>query len=366
MSKIRFPRGPALQFILLINLLAISSLGALGLYLWVSSVVAPSSAIQVGGQGSASTPNQPSQKSGTAPAAQNLFAESNYALSLIDSKEKREAVRYGRKIIAETFDVIGPHVPATEMRFAGNELSCKNCHLNSGLKEFAAPYVGVTKRFPNFRKRENKEGTIEERINGCMERSMNGKPLPIEGREMQAIVSYMEWLGHLTDSSGKIIEKGFVEPQYPSRAVDIAQGKKVYDQSCIACHGEGGLGKKLASGRGYQFPPLAGEDSYNNGAGMHRVLTAMAFIKSNMPLGATAEVPFLSDDDSYDVAGYINSLQRPIKEHTLEDYPDKKLKPMSSPYPPYEDDFSREQHKFGPFKPIFDFYLTKWNVEKKK
>ena len=33
-----------------------------------------------------------------------------------------------------------------------------------------------------YRGRENKIGTLEERINGCFERSMNGKKLPVESK----------------------------------------------------------------------------------------------------------------------------------------------------------------------------------------
>ena len=36
---------------------------------------------------------------------------------------------------------------------------------------------------------------------------------------------------------------------------------------------------------GFLFPLLWGPDSYNNGAGMNRVLTAARFIKARMPLG---------------------------------------------------------------------------------
>ena len=42
--------------------------------------------------------------------------------------------------------------------------------------------------------RGNQIGTIEERINGCFERSMNGKMLPPESKEMTALVAYLKWL----------------------------------------------------------------------------------------------------------------------------------------------------------------------------
>ena len=41
-----------------------------------------------------------------------------------------------------------------------------------------------------------------------------------------------------------------------------------------------------------------------------------------------------------------------------QDYPDRTTKPVDSPYPPYADDFSVEQHRFGPFRPIREFYAS--------
>ena len=65
---------------------------------------------------------------------------------------------------------------------------------------------------------------------------------------------------------------------------------------------------------------------------MNRVLTAAAFIKNNMPyLQASWENPKLSDEEAFHVAGYINSFPRPSKKNKEMDYPDKKLKPISTP-----------------------------------
>jgi len=109
--------------------------------------------------------------------------------------------------------------------------------------------------------------------------------------------------------------------------------------------------------RGYVFPPLWGDDSFNNGAGMARVLTAARFIKARMPFGR----PDLTDDEAFDVAAYINSKPRPqMSISQLEkDYPDRSTKPVDSPYGPYADPFPAEQHRFGPFAPIEAFYKKK-------
>ena len=86
-----------------------------------------------------------------------------------------------------------------------------------------------------------------------------------------------------------------------------------------------------------------------------------------MPFGlATWENPKLTDIEAYHVAGYINSFTRPIKPNTEADYPDKKLKPVSTSYGPWVDNFTPEQHKYGPFPPIITYYKEKYNISKTK
>lgn len=274
-----------------------------------------------------------------------------------------EQVAYGRKLITETANYLGPH---SDMPFAGNNLNCSSCHLDGGTKPFAAPFVSVPSQFPQYRGREDKEGTIEERINGCMQRSMNGKPLPVDGEPMQAMVAYMEWLSLEAPQGEKVKGNKFLAVNYPDRKVDLDHGKVVYEQHCLSCHQADGQGVKDPVGNGYTYPPLWGTDTYNHGAGMHRVLTAAQFIKGNMPLGTTADEPLLTDEEAYDVAGYINSFERPQKAQTELDFPDRKRKPMSTPYGPWADEFSAEQHKYGPFGEIAAYYEKEYGMKKTK
>lgn len=74
--------------------------------------------------------------------------------------------------------------------------------------------------------------------------------------------------------------------------------------------------------RSISLPAIVGNDSYNNGAGMTRVITAAQFIKGNMPYGTTFDKPILTDDEAYDVAGYINQKIRPAKPNREVDFPD--------------------------------------------
>ncbi len=294
-----------------------------------------------------------------------LFTINNYISALDDSKENLE-IKYGFELFKSTPNYVGPNNDNKEIAYAGNNLSCNNCHLYAGTKPYSGALIGVVKRFPQFRGRENKMGTIEERINGCFERSMNGRVLPPDGKEMKAFVSYLKWLDRFAEPDGSFKGKGFVSIEIPERAVDLEKGEAIYNNVCYACHGTDGKGVKLTGSHVYQYPPLWGDDSYNNGAGMTRVITAAQFIKGNMPFGATYQVPILTDEEAYDVAGYINQHQRPQKSNREIDFPDLVRKPVSTPYPPYCDDFSIEQHQLGPFQPIMKFYKITFDVVKTK
>lgn len=277
-------------------------------------------------------------------------------------------VEYGYALVTETPSHIGPMAEDPEMHFAGNNLACVSCHLKGGTQAGAGSWIGVTDRFPQFRGRSNSEGTIEDRINGCMERSMNGKKLPEASKEMNAIVAYMEWLGEDFPKEREKEFKGFPEIEIPNMAVNLQKGKALYLKECAVCHGENGQGQKSKDpSKVYNYPPLWGDDSFNDGAGMHRVLTAAQFIRSNMPFEqATWDNPKLTDEEAYHLAGYINSFSRPHKTFLENDFPDRKLKPVSTPYGPWADSFSAEQHKSGPFPPIIEFYRKKYKINKTK
>jgi thiosulfate dehydrogenase len=261
-------------------------------------------------------------------------------------------VTYGHALLTDTANQIGPAAANPAMRYAGNDLNCQNCHLQAGTRPYAVPLVGVWGQFPQYRGREGEVTTLENRINGCMERSMNGRALPLESREMKAFAAYVKWLSTGIPDGARLTGAGLLGVKEPGRAADLTHGAKVYADVCAACHGEDGLGRRTDGGVGYQFPPLWGRDSYNNGAGMTRLLTAAAFAKYNMPIGTTFEAPLLSDDDAYDVAAYVNSQQRPEMSDLERDFPNRLQKPVDTAYGPYADGFSAEQHKYGPFEPI--------------
>lgn len=184
---------------------------------------------------------------------------------------------------------------------------------------------------------------------------MNGKPLPVEGREMKAFVAYIHFLSTGIPVGERVRGQGMARFQAPARAADPVRGQRVYAAKCVQCHGADGAGKRIVesdSGQGYLYPPLWGPDSFNNGAGMARLLTAAAFIRVNMPQGATVEKPQVTDDEAYDVAAFVLDQPRPEKAYLELDYPARCKKPVDAAFPPYVDHAPALQHKFGPFQPI--------------
>ena len=215
-----------------------------------------------------------------------------------------------------------PTVADPRKRYGGNSLTCQNCHLRAGTQPYAMPLIGIWGQFPQYRAREGHIDTLEERINGCMERSLNGRPLPPQSREMQGLTAYMRWLSNGIPAGARLIGARTLRIKEPARAADTRRGARVYSETCSPCHGPSGAGVHAMNGAGYQIPPLWGADSYNNGAGMARILIAAAYAMHNMPLGTKFTAPLLTDDDAYDVAGYLVSQDRPVKSDLEKDYND--------------------------------------------
>ncbi len=266
----------------------------------------------------------------------------------IPKGEQGDLIRYGRDLIIRTSYYLGPK---GKVNLMSNGMNCQNCHLDAGTKPFGNNYSAVASTYPKFRARSGTEETIEKRVNDCFERSLNGKSLADDSFEMRAIVAYIHWLGEDVSKGTSPAGAGLVEVDFLDRPANAVNGKIVYDQKCVVCHGKNGEGVLLADSSGYQFPPMWGEHSYNTGAGLYRLSRFASYVKANMPLGATYETPQLTDEEAWDVAAYVNSLPRPTKDLT-KDWPDISKKPIDHPFGPFADGFDERQHKLGPFKPI--------------
>jgi thiosulfate dehydrogenase len=266
---------------------------------------------------------------------------------------------YGRRLIAHTAELLGPDQPNPDLRYISSRLNCGSCHLATGTEPGTLTLLQTDEHYPRFSGRAGGMTDIEDRINECMQRSMNGRPLPMDSPEMIAIASYLRSLGAQYQASGASQRTAQEPPPFkaPRRAADLKNGETVFGTRCRICHGADGEGLAASADRrkGYLFPPLWGAESFNDGAGLHRVLTAARFIKARMPLGE----PTLSDDEAFDVAAFINSKPRPKMSDLEDDYPDRSLKPVDNPYGPFADNFPLEQHRFGPFQPIEEFYKAR-------
>jgi len=269
-----------------------------------------------------------------------------------------KTVRYGRDLITKTSSLIGPNTKDPEMRFAGSGLTCQSCHLQGGTQQFGLPLAGIWGVFPVYIGRENNVRTLEDRVNGCMERGMSGQALPSHGPEMKAIVTYISYLSRGEQVGKSVQGRSTPALPLPDKAADPVHGQEVFKTVCAACHGVDGQGQRLDAadateqGKRYQFPPLWGPDSYNDGAGMARTITAARFVHANMPYGTTWQAPQISADDAYDVMAFVNSQPRPHKADLEVDYPDRSKKPADAGYPPFVGPFTADQHRYGPWKPI--------------
>ncbi len=264
-------------------------------------------------------------------------------------------IRLGRELVTRTYALIGPHAPDQADRFAGNDLACGDCHLEAGTKKFGLPLFGLYGEFPRYSFRRGMEISIEDRINSCLTRSMNGRPMPNAAPQMQALVAYVDFLSSGMTKGEPLAGHGSGDMAELDRAAEPARGEKTYAEICAACHRQGGEGlprDPQAPQLGYAVPPLWGDDSFNDGAGMARLITMANFAHSNMPPGADYLNPTISVEDAWDVAAYVELQPRPHKAGLDHDFPDLLDKPIDAPYGPYADGFSEKQHKYGPFAPI--------------
>jgi thiosulfate dehydrogenase len=219
---------------------------------------------------------------------------------LKDSAYRASAFR-GRAILLATRDSLPGNV--------GNSLRCASCHLDGGLRRDAMPWVGSYARFPQYRPRSGKVDLIEDRVNDCFLRSMNGRALDRGGRDMRDIVSYLAFLSTGIPVGVEMDGQSFPRLQ-PLRG-DASRGAAVFRSTCVRCHGANGQGTQIA-------PPLWGPRSYNVGAGMARINTAASFIHALMPIDRAQR---LTPQQAFDVATYINTRPRPDFPAKVRDWP---------------------------------------------
>ena len=240
--------------------------------------------------------------------------------SLVREPALLASVRRGRAILAATGDSLPDHV--------GNALRCTSCHLDDGRRAGALPWVGVYAAFPQYRSREAAVLRLEDRINGCLLRSMNGRALPLDHPAMRDMVAYMAHLSRGVAVGDTVIGRGMPRIPEPA-AVDTAEGRRVYAAECARCHGADGEGGPLG-------PPVWGDRSFNVGAGMARLRTAASFIHANMPRDRPGT---LGEQAAYDVAAFLVARPRPDLARKHLDWPNGDAPPDAA----YETDGRRRR-----------------------
>ena len=245
--------------------------------------------------------------------------------SILDEPNADE-IFYGKRLLNETKRLLPEHV--------GAEMNCNSCHIAQGKIPLGDPYINSANFYPRVMPRAGKEVNLTMRVNGCFQRSMNGKPLDPQSPEMLAILAYMKWLSQNTPKEQKvdIDNAGTVDETLIGNPV---QGEKIYAAQCATCHGDNGEGMKDSRGD-IVFPPLWGDESFNIGAGLARTYKAAAFVKYNMPMGIQTQGLWghgnvLSDQDAIDVAEFFTHQPRPDFAGKVNDWPNGK-KPKDARY----------------------------------
>jgi thiosulfate dehydrogenase len=234
-------------------------------------------------------------------------------------------------------------------RFSGGSMTCNNCHPNGAQREKAMPLVGVHLVFPEYNKRSGRSFTLEERIVGCLLRSVNatgtrqrnvmtrhenelaGATLTPETEEVQALAAYIRWLSAGLTIPEKIPWRGHnslpASALIPIEKLNAKLGEHLFVENCSPCHAKDGQGKNIGNKRP---GPLWGPNSWNDGAGAARTYTLAGMIRYWMPYLHPGK---LSDEEAQHIAAYITSRPRPRFPFKAKDYLKEKI-PIDAVYYP--------------------------------
>ncbi|MGZ3750704.1 MAG: c-type cytochrome [Mucilaginibacter sp.] len=270
-----------------------------------------------------------------------------------------EAVRYGRELMLHTAYYIGPE--GINGKYAGNKMNCSNCHQDAGTKPYSFNLVATFRNYPQYRAREGRVSSLAERVNNCITRPLLGKPLPLDSKEMIAIMSWLKWIGDVSHIDNNSPGVKNVDISFPDTAASSKNGEHLYAINCARCHGQSGEGQLQVDKIAYTYPPLWGLKAYQPGSSMHRIVKMAQWLVSNMPYDkATHDKPFLTSAQALDLAAFINDDSK-HQRTTVKDfqYPNYGEKPVDYDRGPFNDPFSATQHKYGPFKPIINYWAAK-------
>ncbi len=199
-------------------------------------------------------------------------------------------IQRGQDLVRNTKQLLPGNVTA--------QLNCSSCHLLGDRPGRPLSLAGIYGEYPQYSRRTKQFVGLRDRIAECFLFSMNGKPPSYYGPDLIAVEAYIAFLsrGARVGPAPPPV-RSYAAPKSP----DLKSGAKIYTQQCAVCHGSNGAGNQTAN-----FPPLWGATSFNDRAGMDRLMPG--FVHANMPLGRAGT---LTDQQAADVSAYILSKPRP-------------------------------------------------------
>ena len=244
-----------------------------------------------------------SDSSATRMLAEQIKGDGQYhqppSDELIPADKYGDDVRLGKKIFTQTNKYA--------KRYAGNGLSCSNCHMQAGRQAHSAPMWAAFGMYPAYRAKNDRNNSLEDRIQQCFRFSLDGFAPTVDAPEVRALVAYIHFLSTGTPVGTELPGRGFPQIVVTGYDASPSRGGKAYAEKCAVCHGKDGKGQRSDDGA-YVYPPVWGMDSYNKAAGFARNDLLAGFIKANMPLGQPWT---LSDQEALDIAAFINLQIRP-------------------------------------------------------
>lgn len=208
------------------------------------------------------------------------------------SADRNELRRQGTHLFEQTYE---------RMPQAKAGLHCSSCHLQGGTAAGAASLVGVARHYPEPASGSADSLSLAERVNGCLQQSLNAPPLPPDSRELQALLAYIEGL-----EGDPPPARGITALPAPPTKPDSARGQALYAANCASCHRPDGSG--TYEEKTYRYPAVWGERSFTSGSEMARVDKLAGFIYVKMPLG---QGKTLTPEECQHIAAYLAAQARP-------------------------------------------------------